>query len=55
MTKSRFGLIAGFAGAAFAAWWWQQRIGSRTPVTHAHERGEVIFSNSPVIGDAIGG
>ena len=56
MTKSRFGLIAGFAGAAFAAWWWQhQRSGMSAPVSHAHERGEVIFSNSPVVDDAIGG
>lgn len=56
MTKSRFGLIAGFAGAAFAAWWLQQRYSSApAPVSHAHERGEVIFSNAPVVGDAIGG
>ena len=56
MSKSRFGLIAGFAGAAFAAWWWQhQRSAGSAPVSHAHERGEVIFSNAPVVDDAIGG
>ena len=55
MTKSRFGMIAGIAGAAFAAWWWQQRSVSATQITHSHERGEVIFSNAPVVEDTIGG
>jgi hypothetical protein len=56
MTKSRFGLIAGFAGAAVAAWWWQhQRSAWSASASDAHERGEVIFSNSPVVDDAIGG
>ena len=56
MTKSRFGLIAGFAGAAFAAWWWQQQRGAASmAASPAHERGELIFSNAPVVDDAING
>jgi cyanate permease len=55
MTKSRVGMLAGIAGAAFAAWWWQQRSGSSAESTTAHERGEVIFSNAPVVDDTIGG
>ncbi len=49
MTRSRIGLIAGFAGAAFAAWWWQQRSAAPATVSHSHERGEVIFRNAPVV------
>jgi hypothetical protein len=49
MTRSRIGLIAGFAGAAFAAWWWQQRNAAAATVSHSHDRGEVIFSNAPVV------
>ena len=54
MTKSRFGMLAGIAGAAFAAWWWQQRSASASPAAHGHERGEVIFSNAPVVDDTAG-
>jgi hypothetical protein len=50
MTRSRYGLIAGIAGAAFAAWWWRRRAPATTTgeLTGAHERGEVIFRNTPV-------
>jgi hypothetical protein len=46
MTRSRIGLLAGIAGAAFAAWWWRGRQGGRP--SGGSERGEVIFRNTPV-------
>ena len=46
MTRTRYGMLAGIAGAAFAAWWWRHR-GSAHPDA-GFERGEVIFSNSPI-------
>lgn len=47
MTKKKYGLMATAAGAAFAAaWWWRRRnTGNNATV----DRGEVIFSNAPVI------
>jgi len=45
MTRSRFGMIAGIAGAAFAAWWWRRR--GAQPAWNA-SKGEVIFHNHPV-------
>jgi hypothetical protein len=41
-------MLAGLAGAMFAAWWMRRR---RTAGRgeDAAERGEVIFSNSPVV------
>jgi hypothetical protein len=48
MTRSRFGLLAGIAGAAFATWWMRHRR-SHTSMTSASDRGEVIFSNSPQV------
>jgi hypothetical protein len=48
MTRSRFGLLAGIAGAAFATWWWRRRDAMISGMSHAgHERGEVIFRNTP--------
>jgi hypothetical protein len=44
MTKTRYGMLAGIAGAAFAGWWWRNR---RSSAHINNERGEVIFSNSP--------
>jgi hypothetical protein len=50
MTKSRYGLLAGIAGAAFAAWWWRRRdIVARGMSDAGHERGETIYSNAPVV------
>jgi hypothetical protein len=46
MTRSRYGTIAGIAGAAFAAWWWRRRNAGQ--VTAGSPKGEVIFRNTPV-------
>lgn len=46
MTRSRYGLLAGIAGAALAAWYWRGR--KRAPAMGARRNGEVIFSNSPI-------
>jgi hypothetical protein len=49
MSRRQYGLIAGVASAAAfaAAWWWRSHRtnGNAIPAT---ERGEVIFSNSPI-------
>jgi hypothetical protein len=45
MTRNRYGLLAGIAGAAFAAWFWRNR---RAQHAQTAERGEVIFRNTPV-------
>ena len=47
MTRGRYGLIAGIAGAALAAWWWRSHRGTDF-VTPSQLKGEVIFHNSPV-------
>ena len=47
MTRSRYGMLAGIAGAAFAAWWWRGRTAARQAVDATRERGEVIFRNTP--------
>ena len=51
MTRSRYGMLAGIAGAAFAAWWWRRRGGSdyvaRGMSEAGHNRGETIFTNTP--------
>ena len=46
MTKSRYGMLAGIAGAAFAAWWWRGRNAARQLDTSV-SRGETIFRNTP--------
>lgn len=50
MTKSQYGWIATAAGAAMAAaWWWRRRDVVAKGMSEAgHNRGEMIFSNSPV-------
>ena len=55
MTKTRYGLLAGIAGAAFATWWFRFR--STAAVAPAHQRGETIYSNTPqpTENDALGG
>ena len=40
-------MLAGIAGAAFAAWWWRRR-GANAAQLMAGERGEVIYRNTPV-------
>ena len=47
MTKKRYGMLAGLAGAAFAAWWWR-RHHSATGMGSDFDRGETIYSNSPL-------
>jgi hypothetical protein len=42
----RYGLLAGIAGAAFAAWWWRRRDYVARGMSEAG-RGETIFSNAP--------
>jgi hypothetical protein len=44
MTKSRYGMLAGIAGAAFAAWWWRRRQNGRP---NLNDTGEVIYTNTP--------
>jgi hypothetical protein len=46
MTR-RYGLLAGIAGAAFAAWWFRRDYVVRGMSEAA--RGETIFSNAPRI------
>ena len=40
-------MLAGIAGAALAAWWWHGRSAARQAVGAIHDRGEVIFRNTP--------
>ncbi len=52
MTKKRYGMLAGIAGAAFAAWWYSRRDSvaqrmSRSTQTGSNH-GQVIFRNTPV-------
>ena len=48
MTRSRYGMFAGIAGAALAAWWWRRRGDwVARGMSHA-DRGETIFSNAPL-------
>ena len=50
MTRTHYGLMAGFAGAAFAAWWWRRRDSMIRGMSQAgHERGETIYTNSPAV------
>jgi hypothetical protein len=47
MTKQRYGVIAGIAGAALAAWWWNRhRSAAARRITGG--KGEVIFHNHPI-------
>jgi hypothetical protein len=48
MTRSRYGLLAGIATAAFGAWWWRRRDRVVSGMTEAsRQRGEVIYRNTP--------
>ena len=48
MTKKQYGLIAGLAGAAFAAWkYFGQRGMNAAHTATGSSRGEVIFRNDP--------
>ena len=47
MTRSRYGMIAGIAGAALAAWWWNRNRGTAARRATGG-RGEVIFDNHPI-------
>lgn len=47
MTRSRYGMLAGVASAALAAWWWRRRGRSRGYLTPVHDRGATIFHNAP--------
>ncbi len=47
MNRKTYGMIAGIAGAAFA-WWMRKRQSMRT-TQGTEDRGEVIFSNSPIV------
>ena len=44
-------MLAGIAGAAIMAWWWRHRTDAvaRGMSEAAHQRGETIFTNTPVI------
>jgi hypothetical protein len=48
MTRSRYGILAGIAGALAAAWWWRHRMDTVARGMSDHNRGETIFSNSPI-------
>jgi hypothetical protein len=48
MNRSQYGILAGIAGAAFAAWWWRRRDAMIRGMSKAgHQRAEVIFRNTP--------
>ena len=48
MTKKQYGLIAGLAGAAFAAWKYFRRRDTREPMP-VNNRGDVIYRNDPAM------
>lgn len=48
MTRSRYGMLAGIAGAAFA-WWYRKRRSSRSMPHTEFERGETIYTNTPTM------
>ena len=49
MNRRTYGMIAGIAGAAFA-WWMRKRQSARAvDQTRVEERGEVIFTNAPIV------
>jgi hypothetical protein len=49
MTKKHYGLIAGLAGAAFAAWKYFGRRGTAAEAMTGSSRGEVIYRNDPAM------
>lgn len=40
-------MLAGIAGAAFAAWWWRRRTTGMQGSGNS-DRGQVIFQNHPI-------
>lgn len=50
MTRAGYGMLAGIAGAALAAWWWQRNDAMARRMSAAADRGETIFSNTPLAG-----
>jgi len=54
VTKSQCGFLAGIAGGLIAAMWQWHRASRETARhrQHAHERGEVIFRNTPRAAEA---
>jgi hypothetical protein len=54
MTRKQYGWVATAAGAAMAAaWWWRRRdVVVRGMSEAGHERGEMIFSNAPMVGQS---
>lgn len=53
MTRAQYGWIATMTGAAMAAtWWWRRRDSVARGMSEAgHDRGELIFSNTPTISE----
>jgi len=53
MTRAQYGWIATMTGAAMAAtWWWRRRDSVARGMSEAgHDRGELIFSNTPMISE----
>jgi hypothetical protein len=47
MSNSRYGILAGIAGAAFAAWWWRRRASLRSIAGNHDTYGETIYRNTP--------
>jgi hypothetical protein len=48
VTKRTYGILAGVIGSAVGAWLWnRQRTRAAAALTHARERGTVIFDNTP--------
>jgi hypothetical protein len=47
MTRARYGLLAGIAGAAFATWWYRGRSAARQLTGINSSRGETIYRNTP--------
>ena len=46
MSKSRYGMLAGIAGATVAEWWWRGRSVARR-IDTSGSRGETIYRNTP--------
>jgi hypothetical protein len=46
MTSRKYAFLAGLIGSAVTAWWWNRNRGVRLS-GGAHQRGTVIFDNTP--------
>jgi hypothetical protein len=47
ITRSRYGILAGIASAAFATWWWRRRASRRHAGMEHDTYGETIYRNTP--------